>query len=88
MSCYDPSTSILAGMDESELRAQLAALQRAYLELSRGAKVASASYTQNGNARSTSFTQTTIGDLTAAIRLVQAQLGLVPSPRRPIGVKF
>lgn len=85
---FCPDTSILAGMDTAALQAWLAQLQAAYLKLASGAKEASASLSQGGNARSVSFVQTDIATLTATIRQVQAQLGHVPSPRRSIGVKF
>lgn len=88
MSCYDPSTSILAGMDEATLRAHLAQLQAAYMALVSGRRETSVSLAQNGNARTVSYTQTNIADLMAAIRQVQAQLGIVPTPRRAIGAKF
>lgn len=88
MSHFDPAVSILAGMDETTLRAQLATLQQAYLDLASGAKGESFSYTQGNGARSVTYTKANLGDLIRAIRLLQAQLGDIEAPRRAIGVNF
>lgn len=88
MAGFDPSTSILAGMDDAALQAYLTALQTAYVELSTGAKVSTVSYSQAGGAKSVTFTQTDLTKVTMAIRQVQAQLGLIPSRRRALGVKY
>lgn len=88
MSVFDPSTSILAGMATSALEARLAQLQSAYLDLSAGAKAVSVSYTQNGQSKSVTYSSTNLAALTAAIRQLQAQLGLVDTPRRSLGVRF
>lgn len=88
MSVFDPSTSLLAGMATSALEARLAQLQAAYLDLSAGAKAVSVSYTQNGQSKSVTYTSTNLAALTSAIRQLQAQLGLVDTPRRSLGVRF
>ncbi|MCW5760353.1 MAG: hypothetical protein KIS90_11360 [Phenylobacterium sp.] len=88
MSGYDITTSVLAGMDEPVLRALLSSLQASLVELMSGSKVAKAAYTQGNGARSVEFTQADLGQLRMLIREVQAQLGIVPSPRRAIGVNF
>ncbi|MGJ7611143.1 MULTISPECIES: gpW family head-tail joining protein [unclassified Variovorax] len=67
-------TSILDGISLEALQAQLAALQKAYLDLMAGGKVATASYTQGDGARSVTYTQANIGDLTQAILAVQTQI--------------
>lgn len=85
---FDPDHSILAGMATEDLQAQLAALQKAYLDLSSGAKAVSVSYDQGGGAKTVSFTEAELPNLVQAIRLVQAQLGLVTHPRRALGVRF
>jgi len=85
---FDPSTSLLAGMSEADLRAELAALQQAYLQLGRGQQVVTASYTQGDGAKSVTYRQTDLATLAALIRQLQAQLGIVDSPRRAVGVKF
>lgn len=86
--CYDPSTSILAGMDTSHLQEELARLQQAYLDISSGRLGESYSYTQGNGAKATTFNKANLGDLIVAIRLLQSQLGIVEQPRRGIGVRF
>lgn len=88
MARYDPSRSILAGMDQAVLRARLAQLQQDYLDLSSGAKIQSASYTQGDGGKTVSYTMANIAQLTMAIRQIQAQLGIICSPRSAIGVRF
>jgi hypothetical protein len=85
---FDPSTSILAGMDTGALQAQLATMQQAYLDLFTGAKGESYSYTQGDGAKSVTYTRANIADLARAIRLVQAQLGTIPHARRALKVRF
>jgi hypothetical protein len=75
-------------MDTAVLQARLAALQAVYLDLMAGKSVASASYAQGDGNRSVTYRSTDIATLTAAIRQVQAQLGLVEQPRRSAGVSF
>ena len=67
-------TSILDGISLPDLQLRLAALQQIYLELVGGGKVASASYTQGDGARTVSYTQANIGDLTQAILALQSQI--------------
>jgi hypothetical protein len=85
---YDPSRSLLAGMDTTVLRQNLAQMQQDYLDLSAGRKVQSASYAQGDGAKSVTYTQATIGQLAMAIRQIQVQLGIIDSPRGAIGVRF
>lgn len=85
---FDPSTSLLAGMDDAVLRQQLGRMQQDYLDLSAGRKLVSASYTQGDGAKSVTYDRTTIGQLAMAIRQLQAQLGIIQTPRRAIGVRF
>ena len=85
---YNPSTSILAGMSTDALRAALASAQQAYLELSTGAKVQTAVYTHGDGNRSVTFTPANLGALTALIKQLQSQLGIVRGGRRPIGFRF
>lgn len=84
-------TSILDGISLEVLQARLAALQQAYLDLMAGGKVASASYTQGDGARTVTYTQANIGDLTQAILALQTQIdGLTGkcinrrAPMRPV----
>ncbi|MBN9143745.1 MULTISPECIES: gpW family head-tail joining protein [unclassified Novosphingobium] len=85
---FNPQTSVLAGMDTSVLQARLAQMQQDYLDLMSGAKVVSASYTQGEGGKSVTYDRTNIAQLTIAIRQLQAQLGIICSPRRAIGVRF
>lgn len=85
---YCRDTSILAGMDDSVLRARLQEMQNDYLDLMAGRKVQSAQYTQGDGSKAVVFTKATIGQLAMAIRQLQAQLGIIDSPRRAIGVRF
>lgn len=85
---FDPATSILAGRSTVQLQADLAALQQAYLDLSSGAKGETYSYTQGDGAKAVTYTRANLADLVAAIRTVQAQLGIVLQPRRPARFRF
>lgn len=85
---FNPNTSLLAGMDTGRLQAQLATLQQAYLDLSTGTKGESYSYTQGDGAKSVTYTRANLPALMQAIRLVQAQLGIIATPRRALGVRF
>lgn len=81
---WNPRNSILAGMSTAQLQSALASAQQAYLDLSTGAKVVTASYTQGDGAKSVTYTPASLANLTALIRELQAQLGLVRVARRPI----
>jgi hypothetical protein len=81
---FDPTRSILAGRDTTQLQADLAALQQAYIDLSSGGKGETYSYTQGDGAKSVTYTRGNLAHLVAAIQLMQAQLGIVCNPRRPV----
>ncbi len=87
---YSPSSSIFAGMSTAQLQAALAAAQQAYIDLSTGAKVVTASYTQGDGAKSVTYTAAQLPQLTALIRQLQMQLGLLPNGggRRPMRFIF
>lgn len=85
---FDPSRSLLAGMDTADLEQRLRQMQQDYLDLSAGRKPMSASYAQGDGSKSVSYTQATIGQLAMAIRQLQAQLGIINRPRSAIGVRF
>ena len=85
---YDPSRSILAGIDLAVLQTRLAQMQQAYLDLSSGAKGEAYTYTQGDGSKSITYSRANIGQLIMAIRQVQAQLGIISEPRRAIGVRF
>ncbi len=86
---FNPGSSLLAGgLTTAQLQANLAAAQQAYIDLSTGAKGESYSYTQGDGAKSVTYTRANLAQLTALIQLLQAQLGVVPRPRRPISFNF
>lgn len=86
---FDPNSSLLAGaLTRDQLTAALTAAQQAYLELASGAKGVSFSYAQGDGTRSVSYQQTDIGQLTALIQLLQAQLGIVRRPRRALRFRY
>ncbi len=85
---YNPNRSIFAGMTTAQLQTALANAQQAYLDLSTGAKVVTASYTQGDGAKSVTYTQAQLPVLTALIQQLQRQLGLVNGVRRPVRFVF
>lgn len=86
---FNPNSSLLAGaMTRDQLQSALTSAQQAYLELSSGAKGVAFSYTQGDGTRSVSYQQTDIGQLTALIQLLQAQLGIVKRPRRALRFRY
>lgn len=86
---YDPTISIFAGVDPVLLRSNLATAQAAYAALSTGRQVVVASYAQgDGGAKSVTYSRTDGAQLVAYIKGLQAQLGLIPNPRRPTRFAF
>lgn len=85
---FTPDSTVLAGLTTPQLQAALASAQQAYIDLMTGKQVVTASYTQGDGAKTVSFKQTDAAQLTAFIRLLQAQLGIVCSPRRPARFNF
>jgi hypothetical protein len=85
-------TSILDGIDVGVLQSRLAAMQQAYLDLTSGAKGQTYSYTQGEGAKSVTYTQANIGDLTQAIISVQSQIdrltGVCTNRRAPLRPYF
>ncbi|MGY2732379.1 hypothetical protein ACVWYO_000053 [Sphingomonas sp. UYP23] len=88
MGRYDPSKSLLAGMDTTILRQRLAQMQQDYLDISSGRKVESAGYAQGDGSKTVKYTAANLDQLSTVIRQLQAQLGIIPSPRRAIGFRF
>lgn len=88
MSSYNPNTSIFAGMSTAALQTALANAQQAYLDLSSGAKVATATYNQGDGTKSVTYTQASISNLVALIKQLQAQLGIISRGRRPVQFRF
>ena len=86
---FNPNSSLLAGaLTPAQLQAALTTAQQAYLDLASGAKGVSFSYSQGDGTRSVSYQQTDIGQLTALIQLLQAQLGIVKRPRRALRFRY
>ncbi|WMT13361.1 gpW family head-tail joining protein [Serratia fonticola] len=86
---FNRKTSLLAGaMTREQLQDALTKAQQAYIDLASGGRGVSFSYTQGDGTRSVSYQQASIGDLMALIQLLQAQLGIVPRPRRPVRFRF
>ncbi|TKI02886.1 gpW family head-tail joining protein [Martelella alba] len=85
---FDKNTSLLAGMSTAQLQAALDSAQQAYLDLSMGVKGVSFSYAQGDGTRSVTYMPTSMQQLMALIQLLQAQLGIVPRPRRAIRFRY
>lgn len=85
---FDSTTSLLAGRPTAQLQTDLANAQQAYIDLSTGAKGESYSYTQGDGSKSVTYTQANLGALTALIRTLQMQLGVVTRGRRPARFRF
>lgn len=82
MSRCTPEPSIFAGLDRTYLQAQLTALQKALISLQAGAQVVTAQYAQGDGNKSVTFRQADMGSVTATIRMLQKELGVVRHARR------
>lgn len=86
---FDRNTSLLAGsMTDEQLRDALQKAQQAYIDLTTGSRGVSFSYSQGDGTRSVSYQQSSLADLLALIQLLQAQLGIVARPRKPVRFRF
>lgn len=85
---FNRNTSLLAGMSDDQARAALAKAQAAYVDLASGRHGVSFSYTQGDGTRSVSYQQTTLSELLGLIQLLQAYLGIVVRPRKPVRFRF
>ncbi|HDS5078672.1 TPA: phage head-tail adapter protein [Klebsiella aerogenes] len=86
---FNRNTSLLAGgMTDEQLREALQKAQQAYIDLTTGSRGVSFSYTQGDGTRSVSYQQSSLADLLALIQLLQAQLGIVARPRKPVRFRF
>ncbi|KJM83943.1 phage head-tail adapter protein [Enterobacter kobei] len=85
---FRPNNSVLAGMTRAQLQEALSAAQAAYVNLMTGQQGVSFSYAQGDGTRSVTYQQTSLPQLMAFIQLLQAQLGIVPRPRRPIRFRY
>ncbi|WP_207767641.1 gpW family head-tail joining protein [Lelliottia aquatilis] len=71
----------LAGMTPDQLRAALAAAQKAYTEMMLGQMGVSFSYAQGDGTRSVTYKATSLENLNQFIRDIQIKLGMRCSPR-------
>ncbi|MEI7411071.1 gpW family head-tail joining protein [Pectobacterium aroidearum] len=86
---FNRNTSLLAGaMTREQLEDALMKAQQAYIDLASGSRGVAFSYTQGDGTRSVSYQQSSISDLMNLIQLLQAQLGVVARPRRPMRFRF
>lgn len=86
---FNRNTSLLAGgMTDEQLRDALQKAQQAYIDLTTGSRGVSFSYAQADGTRSVSYQQSSLADLLALIQLLQAQLGIVARPRKPVRFRF
>lgn len=86
---FNRNTSLLAGgMTDDQLRDALQKAQQAYIDLTTGSRGVSFSYSQGDGTRSVSYQQSSLADLLALIQLLQAQLGIVARPRKPVRFRF
>jgi hypothetical protein len=79
---YNPNTSIFAGMTTEQLQAALASAQAAYIALSTGQQGVDFSYNQAGGAKHVRYKETDLPTVINLIQQLQAQLGIVQTPRR------
>lgn len=80
--------SIFSGISRTDLQAHLTAIQTAYLELSSGKQVATATYAQGDGNRSVTYRATDIGALTMLIKQLQQELGIITRARRPLRFNY
>ncbi|EMV0167084.1 phage head-tail adapter protein [Klebsiella variicola] len=86
---FNRNTSLLAGsMTDEQLRDALQKAQQAYIDLTTGSRGVSFSYSQGDGTRTVSYQQSSLADLLALIQLLQAQLGIVARPRKPVRFRF
>ena len=86
---FNRNTSLLAGsMTDEQLRDALQKGLAAYIDLTTGSRGVSFSYSQGDGTRSVSYQQSSLADLLALIQLLQAQLGIVARPRKPVRFRF
>lgn len=88
MSRFDPTQTVLAGLDSGTLTTWLNQAQAALQALNLGQREVHVAITGGGQHREVSFQKADQGSLVQWIKLLQAQLGLIRRPRRAIGVTF
>jgi hypothetical protein len=84
MACFDPATSLLAGVDTATLHVWLADAQAALVAFSTGRREVTVIVTGGGQHREVTYRNDPNGfaQLQEWIRLLQAQLGIIVNPRR------
>jgi len=88
MNRCSPNSSLLTGISRESLQVSLQNAQQAYLQLSMGGKVETATYTQGDGSKSITFTRANISQLVNIIQMLQQQLGIVGRARRPLTFRF
>lgn len=85
---YDPNTSALAGMSEDQLKAALAAAQKAYVDLMTGQRGVEFSYAQGDGSRSVKYEKIDQQMLEQFIEMLKRQLGMPCQRRRPLRFRY
>ncbi len=81
--------AITDGMSTADMQSRLAALQAAYFDLSAGAKVVTASYSQGDGSKSVTYRQSDLSDIRNAIYMLQMALDpTLCNPRRARRIRF
>ena len=87
MIAFNPATSDLTGIPSETLLQWLSEAQTAQHNLMTGAQGENYAYTQGDGSKSVTYTRANIGQLTAYIQSLKAQLG-ISRGRRPIRFWF
>lgn len=86
---FNRNTSLLAGsMTDEQLRDALQKAQQAYIDLTTGSRGVSFSYSQGRRDTVGILSAKLLSGLLALIQLLQAQLGIVARPRKPVRFRF
>lgn len=86
---FNRKTGLLTGgMTDEQKRDALTKAQQAYIDLASGRRGVSFSYSQGDGTRTVTCQQSSLADLAQLIQLLQAELGIVPRPRRPVRFRF
>lgn len=85
---YDITQTPIAGVDTTTLQGWLSDAQKAYAAFNIGRREVTVSVTGGGQHREVTFNRTNLQQLLAWIKMLQAQLGIITAPRRPIWPTF
>jgi len=92
MSCggqpYDLTQTVLTGVSTPTLQTWLTQAQAALQSLMMGQQAVTVTVTGGGQHREVSFNKSNQPQLVLWIKTLQAQLGLIRQPRRPIWTRF